>query len=120
MDPAVASQPDAMPPDERVERLTRDLADALEQQSATSQILETIGRSAFELRPVLETVVRHATRLCAADGGYVYQFEGDVYRLEVALGGSAEYRQYLEQRSIPEGGGSLVGRVAIEIGRAHV
>jgi signal transduction histidine kinase/CheY-like chemotaxis protein len=114
LDPAVAAQPDATPPDERVDRLTRDLADALEQQSATSQVLETIGRSAFELRPVFETVVRHAIRLCAADGGYVHQLGGDVYRLEVALGGRPEHRRYLEQHPIPQGPGTLVGRVALE------
>jgi signal transduction histidine kinase/DNA-binding response OmpR family regulator len=103
-----------MPPDERVEQLTRDLSDALEQQSATSQVLETIGRSAFELRPVFETVVRHAIRLCSADGGYVYELDGDVYRLEVALGGPAEFREYLEEHLLPEGPGSLVGRVSLE------
>ncbi|MDA0158766.1 GAF domain-containing protein [Solirubrobacter ginsenosidimutans] len=110
----MAAQPEATPPDERVDRLTRYLADALEQQSATSQVLETIGRSDFELRPVFETVVRHAIRLCAADGGYVHQLEGDVYRLEVALGGRPEHRRYLEQHPIPQGPGTLVGRVALE------
>ena len=68
MDPAVASQPDPRD-DDRVARLTRDLADAIEQQTATSEVLETIGRSAFELEPVFETVVRHAVRLCGADAG---------------------------------------------------
>jgi len=114
LDPAVAAQPDATPPDQRVDRLTRDLADALEQQSATSQVLETIGRSALELRPVFETVVRHAIRLCAADGGYVHQLNGDVYRLEVARGGRPEFLRYLEEHPIPQGPGTLVGRVALE------
>jgi signal transduction histidine kinase/CheY-like chemotaxis protein len=116
MDPAVAAQPDAPVPDARIERLARDLADAIEQQAATSQVLETIGRSVSALEPVFETVVHHAVRLCAADGGYVYQLEDDVYRLAVAIGGSAEYRGYLAEHVIPLGPGSLIGRVGV-VGR---
>ena len=97
-----------------VDRLRADLADAIEQQTVTSEVLQAIGRSASELQPVFETVVRHAVRLCAADAGMVYQLEGDVYEIAVALGGSAEYRRYLEEHPAPRGPGTLVGRVGIE------
>ena len=59
-------------------------------------------------------MVRHAVRLCAADGGYVYQLDGDVYRLAVALGGSAEYRRYLAEHPVPRGPGTVIGRVGLE------
>ena len=113
MDPAVASRPDPRD-DDRVAQLTRDLADAVEQRTATSEVLATIGRSAFELEPVFETVVRHAIRLCAADGGYVYQRDGDEYRLAVAVGGPADFRDYLAAHGIPLGPGSVIGRVGAE------
>ena len=77
-------------------------------------MLQAIGRSASELQPVFETVVRHAVRLCAADAGTIYQLEGDVYRLAVAVGGSAEYRRYIREHPVPQGAGTLVGRVELE------
>jgi signal transduction histidine kinase/CheY-like chemotaxis protein len=114
MEPALASQPDSKDPEERAERLARELADAIEQQAATSQVLETIGRSALEVEPVFETVVRHAVRLCAADGGLVFQREDDVYRVAFALGGSEEYHRYLEANPIARRPGTLVGHVDME------
>jgi signal transduction histidine kinase/CheY-like chemotaxis protein len=113
MDPAVA-QPDPAAPDARVERLARDLAESIERQAATSQVLEAIGRSSVELGPVFETVVRHAVQLCGADAGMLYELDGDVYRLAVLAGGSEEYRRFLEGRPLERGPGSLVGLVGAE------
>ena len=94
--------------------LSRELAEAVEQQAATSEVLEVIGRSDFELEPVFETVVRHAVRLCGADGGTIYQLEGDVYRLAFLLGGSPEYRAFIAATPIAATRGTLVGRVGLE------
>src|SRR5690348_17210387 len=87
MDPPAAAEPDTSTPEARAARLSRDLADAIEQQAATSEVLQTIGRSAFELEPVFETVVRHAVRLCGADAGMIHRLDGDVYRLVTVIGG---------------------------------
>jgi signal transduction histidine kinase/CheY-like chemotaxis protein len=114
VDPAVPAQAGSSLPDERFDRLTRALAYAAEQQTATREVLETIGHSGLGLKPVFETVVRHAVGLGAADGGFVWQLEGDVYRLAVALGGSAEYHRYLLEHPVSPGPGSLVGRTAGE------
>ena len=97
-----------------IERLSRDLAEAVDRESATSEVLQAIGRSVGALEPVFETVLRHAVRLCSADAGMVYQLEGDEYRLACVVGGPAAYRRYLEERPIPHGPGSLVGRVELE------
>ena len=114
MDAPPAAQPDPSPPDARAARLARDLSDAVEQQAATSEVLETIGRSAFELDPVFETVVRHAVRLCDADAGLIYRLDGDSYRLATALGGDDEYRRYLDEHPVPRGPGTLVGLVGMD------
>ena len=99
---------------DRIEQLERDLAEARERQTAAGQVLEAIGRSASELEPVFETVLRQAVRLCAADAGQVYVLDGDVYRLAFAIGGPAAYRDYVAGVPIARGPGTLVGRVGLE------
>ena len=103
-----------MPESERIAELERDLAEAIERQSATGQVLEVLGRCAFELEPVFETVVAQAVRLCRADAGQIYVRDGDVYRLAVALGASQAYRDYIAGVPIAAGSGTLVGRVGQE------
>jgi len=58
----------------------RNLADALEQQSATSEVLQIIASSPRELQPVFETMLANATKLCEASYGAMWLREGDAYR----------------------------------------
>ena len=109
-----AEQEPGAPVDPSVAQITRDLAEAIEQQAATSEILDVIGRGQLELQPVFETVVRHAVRLCRADAGMVYQRDGHVYRLAYLLGGPDAYRAEIEDRPIAQDPGTVVGRVGLE------
>jgi GAF domain-containing protein len=54
------------------------VTEALEQQTATSEILQVISRSPTEVQPVFETIVRNAVRLCGAVHGGVYRFDGQL------------------------------------------
>jgi signal transduction histidine kinase/CheY-like chemotaxis protein len=113
--PSVSARSNPVASDvDRVARLEHELAEAIEQQTATSQVLEVIGRSDFRLERVFETVVRHAVRLCRADCGYVYQLDGDVYRTAFIVGGSQKYREYMERHPVSQGPETLVGRVGLE------
>ena len=98
---------------ERIDRLERDLAEAIERESAAGEVLEVIGRSAFELEPAFEAVLQRAVRLCMADAGQIWVLDDDLYRLAFAIGGSAEYRDYLEKLPLPKGRGTIVGRVGL-------
>src|SRR4051794_32700726 len=101
--------------DDRIAELERDLAEAIERESATGHVLEVLGRSAFELEPVFETVLGQAVRLCRADAGLIYVLlEGDSYRVAVALGSTQAYRDYISGVAIQAGSGTLVGRVGQE------
>ena len=113
MEPDGPRQPGPAGADARVARLERDLASAVEHQRATSDILETMGRSAFDLEPVFDTVVRHAVRLCHADSGQIWQLDGHVYRLATATGGSPAYHQLLRDNPIVRGPGTVVGLVGL-------
>ena len=61
-------------------RLLNELRQSLQQQTATSDVLKVISRSAFDLGPVFETVVENAVRLCGADRGFLFQFDGELLR----------------------------------------
>jgi signal transduction histidine kinase/putative methionine-R-sulfoxide reductase with GAF domain len=95
------------------------VTEALEQQTATSEVLKVISRSTFELEPVLETLIENATRLCGADRGQVYKADGEVLRSATAYGLTAEVVDYLKQRPLPIGPGSMAGRAALERRTIH-
>ena len=64
----------------------RDLTDALEQQTATAEILRSISGSPTDIRPVLEAVVHAAARFCDAPDAAIVRVDGDVLRGAAAIG----------------------------------
>ncbi len=98
----------------KVEQRTRELAETLEHRTATSEVLKVITQSTADVRPVLETVLQNATRLCAPSCGLIFLFDGDVYRLRSTCGISAELQRSLDELLLHPDRENIVARVARE------
>jgi hypothetical protein len=66
--------------DTEVARLTRELSEAREQQTAASQVLQVISSFAGELDPVFQAILTNATRICEANFGVMQLVEGGGFR----------------------------------------
>ena len=72
---------------------TDDLSEALEQQTATSEVLKVISTSPGELAPVFESLLASAKHLCGAEFGIIFLREGDAFRTVALHGATAEYTE---------------------------
>src|SRR5450432_3586754 len=74
----------AADPNKKVALLTRELAEALEQQRATSEVLQIISSSPGELQPVFDAMLANVARICEAKFAMLYLREGDAFRAVAA------------------------------------
>ena len=99
---------------------TDDLTESLEQQTATSEVLEVISRSAFDVHAVFETVAESSVRLCGADRAFIFRFDGELLRMAVAYNSPPEFTAWVEQHPIRPGRHSGSARAALERRTIHI
>jgi signal transduction histidine kinase len=94
----------------KVEERTRDLTDALEQQTATAEILRVISSSPTDIRPVLRAVAENAARVCGARDAVILLVEGESLRIVTEYGPLPT----LQGVTLPIDRSSIGGRVVLD------
>ena len=90
---------------------TNDLSEALEQQTATSEVLRVISSSPGELEPVFDAMLENAIRLCDAKFGTMYFREGDAFRAVAMHGAPPAYTESRLHALVRPGPTTGIGRV---------
>ena len=81
---------------------TTELSESLEQQTATSTVLGVISSSPGDLKPIFQSLLENAIRICGAKFGNLWLREGDFFRVVAAHGVPAAYRECCSVRpSVP-------------------
>jgi GAF domain-containing protein len=88
---------------------TDDLTESLEQQTATSEVLQVISSSPGELEPVFNAMLENATRICAAKFSMLYLCEGDAFRTVAIYGAPQAFsdERWRNPLNVPRAGTSL-------------
>jgi class 3 adenylate cyclase/putative methionine-R-sulfoxide reductase with GAF domain len=79
-------------------RLLNELRQSLEQQTATSEVLQVISSSPGELEPVFNAMLANATRICEAKFGIIFQFDGERFRCMAEVGSPPVFVEFLKQQ----------------------
>jgi two-component system, NtrC family, sensor kinase len=100
---------------DEVQAKTRALEEALQQQTATADVLKVISRSAFDLQAVFDTLISSAVELSGSHSGAICVRDGEIFRYRASSGpgASAEFHNYLVEHPATRGRGSVAGRAVL-------
>ena len=99
---------------------TADLTEALEQQTATSEVLEVISSSPGDLEPVFASMLENAVRLCDAKFGAVYRCEGDALRFAAMRNAPPAFAEVATHLPFRPGPKHYFGRIMATKAGIHV
>jgi class 3 adenylate cyclase/putative methionine-R-sulfoxide reductase with GAF domain len=105
---------------DEVQARTRELSESLEQQTATSEVLQVISNSPGELEPVFQAMLANATRICEAKFGFLCRYEGGAFHTAAIQAVPPAFAKYLQGRAIEPGPETGIGRVVKTRATIHV
>ena len=93
----------------KVARLTRELREALDQQTGTSEVLRVISSSPGELKPVFHAMLANAVRICDANFGTLFRYDNESFDTVAVFGVSAALAEFVRERGSfqPDAGTAL-------------
>src|SRR5271157_4052979 len=105
---------------EQVSALTRELAEAREQQTAASEVLQVISSSPGELEPVFQAMLENATRICDATFGNIHRWDGEVLHLVATHNTPPAFAEYHGGRPFRPSPNAGTGRMLASKTVAHI
>ncbi len=105
---------------EQLESCKRELAEGIERETATGEILRVIASSPTELQPVLDTLIANAVKLSGATQGHIRRYDGELLRPVAHYGESPEQVTLLQgtaRKPVPD---NLTGRAFLERRSIHI
>ena len=99
---------------------TQELTESLEQQTATSQVLQVISSSPGDLQPVFASMLENAVRICDATFGGVYRCDGDMVRLVATHNLPPAFAEVARDAPFRPGPKSFIGRIAASRTLVHL
>jgi len=110
--------------DQRIRELAqaqKHLVEALEQQTATSEVLRVISSSPGELEPVFDSMLANAVRICEAKFGFMNRYDGNTWKVAAIHGAVPAYTEYLQQQGYKRPGPeTVVARIARTNQTVHI
>ena len=103
-----------------VARLRRELSEALEQQTATSEVLEVISSSPGDVKPVFQAMLDKATRLCDAKFGHLYLWDGAAFNLVAMLNTPSALADVRQNVPVRPGSDEPLGRMIATKSVVHI
>jgi GAF domain-containing protein/CheY-like chemotaxis protein len=99
---------------------TRELGEALEQQTATSEVLKVVSSSPGELDPVFDAMLANAVRLCDATFGVLFRFEDGAWKAAAMFGVPPAFAEYWRRGPQRPGPGTGLGRIVETRQTVHI
>jgi GAF domain-containing protein len=99
---------------------TADLTEALEQQTATSEVLQVISGSPGDIEPVFSTMLEKAVRICDASFGNIYRWDGKALNLVATHNTPPAFAEARGRSTLRPGSNSLIGRMLATKAAVHI